>query len=105
MSLKSDPRSLFLAALITGAVGLLGVKMLLGGMARARRRRLALAESRGASQDLQTDRDRLAAESLAVDDQLGDELGGEALPCCRAFHARVGAGPTLSFNSCRNFAT
>jgi len=53
---------LFLAAVITGAVGLLGVTMLLAGVARARRRRLAVAESRGASHDLQTDRDRLAAE-------------------------------------------
>ena len=53
---------LFVAAVITGAVGLLGVTMLVGGMARARGRRVALADSRGTSQDLQTDRDRLAAE-------------------------------------------
>jgi hypothetical protein len=53
---------LFVAAVITGVVGLLGVTMLLGGMARARRRRAALTESRGASEDLQTERDRLAAE-------------------------------------------
>lgn len=53
---------LFVAGVIAGAVGLLGVTMLLGGMARNRRRRIALAESRGTSQDLQTDRDRLAAE-------------------------------------------
>ena len=53
---------LFVAAVITGAVGLLGVTMLLGGIARARRRRAVLAESRGSAQDLQTDRDRLAAE-------------------------------------------
>jgi cytoskeletal protein RodZ len=53
---------LFVAAVITGAVGLLGVTMLVGGMARARRRRVALADSRGTSQNLQTDRDRLAAE-------------------------------------------
>jgi hypothetical protein len=53
---------LFVAGVITGAVGLLGVILLLGGMARARRRRVALARSRGDSRDLQADRDRLAAE-------------------------------------------
>jgi hypothetical protein len=53
---------LFVAAVVTGAVGLLGVTMLLGGMARARRRRAILAESRGSAHDLQTDRDRLAAQ-------------------------------------------
>jgi hypothetical protein len=53
---------LFAAGVITGAVGLLGVTMLLSGMARARRRRVALAQSRDTSQDLQADRDRLAAE-------------------------------------------
>jgi hypothetical protein len=53
---------LFVAGVITGAVGLLGVTLLVGGMARARRRRVALAQSRGASEELQADRDRLAAE-------------------------------------------
>ena len=53
---------LFVAAVATGAVGLLGVTMVLGGIARARHRRAILAESRGSAQDLQTDRDRLAAE-------------------------------------------
>jgi hypothetical protein len=53
---------LFIAGVITGAVGLLGVTLLLGGMARARRRRHALAESRSTSQDLQADRDRLVTE-------------------------------------------
>jgi hypothetical protein len=53
---------LFVAGVITGAVGLLGVRLLFGGMARARRRRVALAESRGTSDELQADRDRLAAE-------------------------------------------
>jgi hypothetical protein len=57
-----SPGWLFVAAVITGAVGLLGATMILGGMTRGRRRRLALAESRGTSQELQTDRDRLAAE-------------------------------------------
>jgi hypothetical protein len=59
----------FLAGLITGAVGLLGVAMVLSGMARARRRRVAMAKSRGSHQDLQTERDRLAAE-------LDQERGG-----------------------------
>ncbi len=53
---------LFVAGVITGAVGLLGVTLLVGGMARARRSRVALAQSRGASEELQADRDRLAAE-------------------------------------------
>jgi hypothetical protein len=53
---------LFLAGVVTGAIGLLGATLLSDGMARARRRRAALAESRGASQELQADRDRLAAE-------------------------------------------
>src|ERR1700724_2454197 len=54
---------LFVAGVITGAVGLLGVTLLFGGMARAaRRRRVALAQSRGASEELKADRDRLAAE-------------------------------------------
>ena len=53
---------LFVAGVITGAVGLLGVILLLGAMARARRRRVALAQSRGTSQELQADCDRLAAE-------------------------------------------
>jgi cytoskeletal protein RodZ len=53
---------LFMAGVITGAVGLLGLTLLFGGMARARRRRVALSESRDTSQELQADRDRLAAE-------------------------------------------
>jgi hypothetical protein len=53
---------LFVAGVITGAVGLLGVTLLVGGMTRARRRRHALAQSRGVSEELQADRDRLAAE-------------------------------------------
>src|ERR1700682_1833005 len=57
-----SPGWLFVAGVITGAVGLLGGTLLMGGMARARRRRRALAESRGTSQVLQADRDRLAAE-------------------------------------------
>jgi hypothetical protein len=57
-----SPGWLFVAGVITGAVGLLGVTLLVGGMARVRRRRVALAESRGTSQVLQADRDRLTAE-------------------------------------------
>ena len=57
-----SPGWVFVAGVISGAVGLLGVTMLMGGMARARRRRVALAESRGSSEVLQADRDRLAAE-------------------------------------------
>jgi hypothetical protein len=53
---------LFVAGVITSAVGLVGVTLLLGGMARARRRRLALAESGSTSQDVQADRDRLVTE-------------------------------------------
>jgi hypothetical protein len=53
---------LFVAGVITGAAGLLGLRLLFGSMARAHSRRRALAESRGTSQDLQADRDRLAAE-------------------------------------------
>jgi len=52
----------FLAGLITGVVGLLGVAMILSGMARARRRRVAMAKSRGSHKDLQAERDHLAAE-------------------------------------------
>jgi hypothetical protein len=52
----------FVAGVITGAVGLLGMSLLFGGMAKARRRRLALAESRGTSKELLAERDRLAAE-------------------------------------------
>ena len=57
-----SPGWVFVAGVITGAVGLLGVTLLMGGMARARRRRVTLAESRGTSQELQVDRNRLAAE-------------------------------------------
>jgi len=53
---------LFVAAVATGAVGLLGVTTVLGGIARARHRRAILTRSRGTTNDPQTDRDRLAAE-------------------------------------------
>src|SRR3954452_24127031 len=53
---------LFAAGVATGTVGLLGLSMLVGGMARARRRRVALTEARSTVEDLQADRDRWAAQ-------------------------------------------
>ena len=53
---------LFVAAVVTGAVGLLGVTMLSDSRARAHGRRVALAESQGAAHGLQTKRDRLFRE-------------------------------------------
>jgi len=61
---------LFVAGVATGAIGLIGVGMLIGGLARARRRRAALAESSSTMQDLQADRDRLA-------EQLDHERAGQ----------------------------
>jgi hypothetical protein len=57
-----SPGWLFVAGLATGAIGLLGVSLLVAGITRARRRRTALAESRTSLQDLQAERDRLAVE-------------------------------------------
>ena len=57
-----DAGWLFVAGVATGAVGLLGVSMLLAGMTRARRRRAALVESRSSLESLQAERDRLAVE-------------------------------------------
>jgi hypothetical protein len=53
---------LFVAGVATGAIGLIGVSMLILGLARARSRRAALAESSSTMQGLQADRDRLAEE-------------------------------------------
>lgn len=53
---------LFVAGVATGVIGLIGLAMLMGGLARARRRRAALAESSTTMQDLQSDRDHLAAQ-------------------------------------------
>ncbi len=57
-----SPGWLFVAGVATGALGLLGLTMLLAGMTRARRRRAALADSRNNLQGLQAERDRLAVE-------------------------------------------
>ena len=52
----------FVAGVATGAIGLIGLSMLMGGMARARRRRAGRAQSTSAMEDLQADRDRLAEQ-------------------------------------------
>jgi hypothetical protein len=57
-----SPGWLFVAGLAVGAIGLVGVSLLVAGGTRARRRRAALAESRTSLQDLQAERDRLAVE-------------------------------------------
>jgi len=53
---------LFAAGAATGAIGLLGLSMVVAGIRRARRRRAAIAESRDSLQGLQSERDRLAVE-------------------------------------------
>ena len=57
-----SPGWLFVAGLATGAIGLLGLSLLVAGTTRARRRRAVLAESRTNLQELQAERDRLAVE-------------------------------------------
>ena len=57
-----SPGWLFVAGLATGVIAILGVRMLVAGVARARRRRSALVNSRSSMQDLQAERDRLAVE-------------------------------------------
>lgn len=52
----------FVAGVATGAVAMLGLAMVVGSLARARRRRAALVESRSSVQGLQTERDRLAEQ-------------------------------------------
>jgi hypothetical protein len=54
------PGWLFVAGMATGVIAVLGMGMLIAGMARARRRRGALVNSRTSVQDLQAERDRLA---------------------------------------------
>jgi hypothetical protein len=56
------PGWLFVAGVATGVIAMLGVSMLVAGMARARRRRSALVDTRSSVQDLQAERDRLAVE-------------------------------------------
>ena len=53
---------LFVAGVATGAIGLLGVSMLVAGLARTRRHRAALVESTDSLQGLQVERDRLAEQ-------------------------------------------
>src|SRR5687768_7750078 len=59
-TLSLSPGWLFVAGMATGVIAMLGVSMLIAGMARARRRRGALVNSRSSVQDLQAERDRLA---------------------------------------------
>ena len=83
---------LFVTAVVTGAVGLIGVTMLLGGMARARRRRAILAESRGSAQDLQTDRDRLAAQ---LDQERAERASTSSAPWPQAATAHDDTSATV----------
>jgi hypothetical protein len=57
-----SPGWLFVAGLATGAIAMLGVSLIVAGMARARRRRSSLVNSRSSVQDLQAERDRLAVQ-------------------------------------------
>ena len=53
---------LFVAGVATGAIGLLGLTMLVGGLTRARRRRATRVDTRSSVEGLQAERDRLAEE-------------------------------------------
>ncbi|HLI57896.1 MAG TPA: hypothetical protein VKY26_12800 [Actinomycetota bacterium] len=77
---------LFVAGVATGAIGLIGVGMVMGGLARARSRRAALAESSSTMQDLRTDRDRLAAQ---LDHERDDRTS--TTPAPRQDHAPAAA--------------
>jgi hypothetical protein len=57
-----SPGWLFVTGLVAGAVALLAVTMMVGGLARSHRRRVVLAETRGTVQDLQAERDQLAGD-------------------------------------------
>jgi hypothetical protein len=57
-----SPGWLFVAGMAAGVIAMLGVSMLVAGMARARRRRSALVNSRSSVQGLEAERDRLAGE-------------------------------------------
>jgi hypothetical protein len=57
-----SPGWLFVAGVFTGVAVLLGMTLLVLGMTRARRRRVALTESRGAAKNLRLERDHLAGE-------------------------------------------
>lgn len=85
-----SPGWIFLAGVITAAVGVLGMTLLFSGMSRARRRRLALAKSRGTSQDMQADRDRLAAE---LDHERAERTSTTPAPSPRGAGASRKDGP------------
>lgn len=72
-----SPGWLFAAGVAAGAVGLLGVILVVGGVTRARRRRVALADSRESAQALRSDRDRLAAQ---LDQERADRTSRSAAP-------------------------
>jgi hypothetical protein len=74
-TISLSPGWLFVAGVGTGAIGLLGVSMLVAGMARARRRRAALVESRSSLESLQAERDRLAVELERERARVSDEEG------------------------------
>jgi hypothetical protein len=64
-SFSTSPGWLFVAGLAAGVVGVLGVLLVGAGMAGARKRRAALKDLRqthGSAEQLQAERDRLAAE-------------------------------------------
>jgi hypothetical protein len=79
------PGWLFVIGGATAIVGLLGVAMMLRGMAVARRRRATLNESLGAAEGLKAERDRLAA---ALD---AERIAHEALEHRADSSVRVGA--------------
>ena len=57
-----SPGWLFVAGLVAGAVAMLAVTMIVGGLGRSHRRRVVLAETRGSVQDLEAERDQLAGD-------------------------------------------
>jgi hypothetical protein len=62
---STTPGWLFVAGLAAGAVGVLGVLLMTGGIGRARQRRATLKDlkqTHGTTEQLQAERDRLAAE-------------------------------------------
>lgn len=62
---STNPGRLFVAAVAVGAVGVLGILLIAAGLGRARKRRATLKELRqthGTTEQLQAERDRLAAE-------------------------------------------
>jgi hypothetical protein len=57
-----SPGWVFVAGVVAGAVALLAVTMIAGGLGRSHRRRGALAEARNSAQVLQAERDQLAGD-------------------------------------------